>query len=155
MEIVYILLVVILIGLSIVVGHIWRQKKALTILQADSQKMTEKALKKCLPVVLDQPLVLSSPQPIADIWGKGVLAFEYQVLLQRPVEFEVESFRQALTKQLELFAKNEALTSAYSEHVFVISDLWIKETTLHLDLSYVVNQVTASYVRDVRQLDGK
>lgn len=151
----YILLGVILIGAGLVFGHIWRQKKALTILQADSQKMTEKALKKCLPLVLKQPLELSSPRPIADIWGKGVLAFEYQGRLKQTENLDLTAFQQALTTQLELFAKKEHLTSEYSEQVFVISDLWLKEKTLHLDLSYVVNRATASYVRDVSQLDEK
>lgn len=155
MEIVYILIGAILIGGTLTFGHIWRQKKALMNLQADSQKLTEKAIKKCLPLVLKQPLELSSPRPIADIWGKGVLAFEYQGYLQRPDNLDLNAFRQALTVQLKLFAKEEHLTSEYSEQVFVISDLWLKENTLHIDLAYVINRATASYIRDVSQLDGK
>ena len=37
--------------------------------------------------------------------------------------------------------------------IFVVSDIWLQEDILHIDISHLVNQATVSYLKDMRTLE--
>ena len=39
------------------------------------------------------------------------------------------------------------------ENPFVVSDIWVKDDILHIDVSYLVNKATVEYVNDMNTLE--
>ena len=82
-------------------------------------------------------------QIIADVWGKGVLVFEYIIDLNHLTPQQKEGLtKEAVVKQL--------IDSAVE---YQITDWWIYEQNLHIEVARLSNEATKEYVKDIKKVD--
>lgn len=120
------------------------------MLRNRAQKTTDEAVNTVLTKVLHWDQRLSS-QLVADVWGKGVLAFEYHFDYRSLKKVELD--RVVFEKQLATYAERQQLKPVDSTMpVFVVTDWWTYEGILHIDVAYLLNEVTAEYVADLKKI---
>ncbi|KRN88933.1 hypothetical protein [Ligilactobacillus ceti] len=136
-----------------------RRNKALLVMQTASQKVVNQALKASLVKVITTEFKGSyypnaiETELISDVWGKGVMAFEYELPLQVTTINDLKAIKLELTNHLNDYAQQQQLQGYQGHDIFVVSDIWILKGILHLDISYVVNQATLSYLNDINKLE--
>ncbi|MCI1986811.1 MAG: hypothetical protein LKJ69_09000 [Lactobacillus sp.] len=138
-------------GMIVVVGLIvlvwWRlsrRKRAMKVLMRRNQHLCDQEVAQVLhDLNWAYPDPLRS-QPVADIWGHGIMAFAYA--LPTP--------KQGMTKTdfaAALKAK-PPVQSGQPTPQLVITDWWTREATTHIDIAYVTNAATREYVQDIRRV---
>lgn len=141
--------VIIVIGLYVAIHRVLINR-ATIMLRNRAQEVTDQAVNSSLKQLLDWDRTLTS-QLVADVWGKGVLAFEYH--------FDSKEAGQGLNQQrlsqsLATYAEQQKLTAIRSgKPVFVVTDWWQYEGVLHIDVAYLLNESTVEYVSDLKRLD--
>ena len=132
-----------------------RRVKALKVLQSASLKQVNQALSTCLSQVQTENFdgkkyhIDNNAELLADVWGKGVMAFEYSLPgVQLSVQ-DLPAIRQALGALLTQYAHDQRIVGYQEEPLFVVSDIWVLADVLHLDISYVVNRATSEYLHDI------
>lgn len=119
-----------------------RRNKALAIMQNASLEITNQAFKETIALICipgfdgKNAKETHKAEMISDVWGKGVMAFEYS--LDAPK-----------VKTNELDAIRNKLKGLNGLPCFVVSDIWTFAGVLHIDISHVVNQATVDYLHDV------
>lgn len=148
-----VLFAVIVVILIYVIIHRLLVNHATLMLKNQAHSVTDKAVNDCLSELSGQSFSLSS-EIVADVWGKGVLAFEYHF---NPADFNLDKTkisRDELEKQLTVYAKkNEIQSFKESQIVFKVTDWWTYENVLHIDVAYVLNEATREYTADLKRLD--
>ena len=146
-------------GLSLIIGiviafllvvvvyqliHLALVKRATLVVQRQAQRETNQQV---LPILqgLIGDAAPSDSQLVADVWGKGVLAFEYVVDLTALDAGQ----RAALTKAAVL----DGLVDAGQAPAYRLTDWWTYEQTLHLEVAQLSNEATIEYVHDLKKLD--
>ncbi|WP_243674192.1 hypothetical protein [Lentilactobacillus kisonensis] len=93
-------------------------------------------------------------EQIAEIWGRGVMAFEYHLPINK-VTSTIPEFKEALSKALVTYG-NEHHMHVHVEKtdrpVFMVTDMWQLDDRLHFDVAYLVNLTTVEYVDDLKRL---
>ena len=113
-------------------------KRATIIMQNQAQAATDQAHLR--PANLPTGSVM-----VADVWGKGVMAFEYVVdMPQLNVEEQEWLTKENLTTALDQVGAPTPL---------VITDWWEYEHQLHVDVANLMNEATKEYVADLEKLD--
>lgn len=136
-------LLVVLLLIVVLWWRLRRRKHAMRVLMLHHQRECDQAVQAAL-VTLDWPndqLVRS--EPVADVWGHGIMAFEY--VLPKTTLTQAD-FAQAMKAQIP------TATGAELSPTFVITDWWTRDEQLHMDIAYVVNAATREYVQDVRRV---
>ena len=151
MRLFWICVVAILIVLALYVAiHRILINRATLMLRNRAQQVTDEAVNQSLQQLLGWDKQLSS-QLVADVWGKGVLAFEYH--------FDYRQLGQRLdqdqlSQELAAYAKHKKLSAFQSDRpVFVVTDWWEYEGILHIDVAYLLNESTVEYVSDLKRLN--
>lgn len=156
-----VLLIILIIGILLIGLVIQRlcRNRALRLLQNASQKVTDQAVQTAISQLVQQQqlpaatLTKMRSQIIADVWGRGVLVFSYQLPLPTFTETQVKHLKPQLAQALVLAAQKQELTVfETAQTVFAISDIWLLKGQLHLDVAYLRNQATVNYVQDMRKL---
>ena len=148
-----VLLAVIAVIIIYVVVHRLLINHATLILKNQAQSVTNEAVNNCLGQLSGQTFSLSS-EIVADVWGKGVLAFEFHF---DPAKYHLtkdQLNRNILEQKLTEYAKKNKV-QAYKENstIFKVTDWWTYENILHIDVAYVLNEATREYIADLRRLD--
>ncbi len=127
--------------------------RATMMVRNNAQKVTDTALNDCLKESLHWNKSLDS-QIVADVWGKGVLAFEYHFDYKK-ADISLDDFtKQKLAGLLDEYAKQHHLqTAPKAKQAFVITDWWTYEGILHIDIAYLVNEATVEYIDDLKRLN--
>lgn len=157
------IIIIIVALILILIASLWfkikRRDKALIVLQTASQKVVTKALATALQLVQTNSFNGADPHclqvlMVDDIWGKGVLVFEYEISNCHLQTAELPEIKSQLQKALLHYSEHHQLV-AYSEQypLFVVSDAWVLNENLHLDISYVINQPTVGYLHDIEKLE--
>ncbi|WP_125703169.1 hypothetical protein [Lacticaseibacillus daqingensis] len=144
------LIAVLAIGLVVAGVFWWRlvaSRRALRLYLRQAQQTTDQTVRRALA---DLEWVSAGPlvsEPVADVWGHGILAFEYVIPL--PATPNVTALNAALvTAAVEADIHGlDAQTPA-----FLVSDFWQREAQLHFDVAFVANAATAEYVMDVERV---
>lgn len=131
----------------------YRRKKAMLIFQSKNKELTDKAVKKSLAQLGFKLEKNIDPKTISDVWGRGVMAFEYQVETTPKTNFTTTDFKKELETKLATYAKKHQLESYEGNKIFEVSDIWIKDDLIHFDISYLVNKATVEYVKDMHTLE--
>ncbi len=148
MEFLYLIIGVVIIGTLALIFQRYRRKKALKLIQLDSQKLTDAAMEESLTNLKLLNESLADSVLISDVWGKGVMAFEYQLEVKNLTKADLNGLKNRLEQQLAVQAKGYQQNRA-----FVVSDIWVKDDILHIDVSYLVNKATVEYVNDMNTLE--
>lgn len=153
MEFLYLIIGVVIIGTLAFIFQRYRRKKALKLIQLDSQKLTDSVMEASLKnlKLLNESLAASAL--ISDVWGKGVMAFEYQLEVKDLINADLNGLKKQLEQQLAVQAKAQGIRGYQQNSAFVVSDIWLKDDILHIDVSYLVNKATVEYVNDMNTLE--
>lgn len=156
----------IIIGLAVLVAiviyilvHHEITKHATLIVRSAAQKSTDAAMQACLPVLAKQQLVqnnelnFSQSQTVADVWGRGVMAFEYALAVQHVSPDELQWLAHVLDDELQRYGEAKQIERVQSaSKAFVVTDIWLFENKLHFDIAYLMNDATYEYVKDLKKI---
>lgn len=143
------LIAVILVAGLYAIVHRMLIKRATIMLRNSAQQTTDTAVNQSLQGILGWNKKVGS-QLVADVWGKGVLAFEYHF----PQEDVGPLTRDQLNKALNDYAQEHQLATAEgSKATFVVTDWWQYEKVQHIDVAYLLNEATKEYVADLKRID--
>lgn len=146
------LVAVVLVVILYVAVHRILINRATIMLRNRAQKTTDEAVNTALTKLLQWDRQLFS-QLVADVWGKGVLAFEYHFDYRSLQKAGQELNQDAVKEQLATYAKEQQLKPVDStKPVFVVTDWWTYEGVLHIDVAYLLNEATVEYVADLKKL---
>ncbi|MBA2914077.1 hypothetical protein [Limosilactobacillus frumenti] len=158
MSLVWIIVIaVVIVAVLYVVVHRLLINRATIMLRRQAQQTTDQAVNAVISDLLGNSLNLSS-EIVADVWGKGVLAFEYSIDCQKArldLSMNQKFNRKQIEDQLNQYAQQEDIrTLPNAKRTFVVSDWWTYEGRLHIDVAYILNEATNEYVADLKRLDG-
>ena len=153
MEFLYLIIGVVIIGTLAFIFPRYRRKKALKLIQLDSQKLTDSVMEASLKKLKLLNESLAASALISDVWGKGVMAFEYQLEVKDLTNADLNGLKKQLEQQLAVQAKAQGIRGYQQNSAFVVSDIWLKDDILHIDVSYLVNKATVEYVNDMNTLE--
>lgn len=140
-----------LIAVILVAGlYVWVHRilinRATIMLRRRAQQVTDQAVNHCLQADLGCDRTLQS-ELVADVWGKGVLAFEYHF----PAADLAGLTKERLEQTLNDYAGSHQLPVAGNS--FVVTDWWQYEQVQHIDVAYLLNEATKEYVADLKKID--
>lgn len=124
----------------------------------DSQTLVNEAMRIVLPS-LSEKLKLADNGAVksalvSDAWGRGILAFEFTMPVTAQVSKEIIYYE--LSTILKSYATGHEI-ERLSDNVpaFVVSDIWYDEmaSTLHVDVSHVLNDATYGYLADLKKIN--
>ncbi|MFD0897949.1 hypothetical protein [Loigolactobacillus binensis] len=156
--IILVILGLVVIGAVLLLAQRLRRNRALRLLQLTSQKATDAAAAAAVHQLNQQHLLpaLTAPlvsQVAADVWGHGVLVFEYQIAAGDLSTVQLRLLTHQLEQALAKAAQQQQLTAFKANiPVFAVSDIWLLTGQLHFDIAYLRNQATLDYVADMRKL---
>ncbi len=84
---------------------------------------------------------------LSNIWGRNIYAFEYVIS-----KCQTDELNDELINQIKE-AINEANQSKSFNHEVVLTDSFVRDNQVHVDLAYLLNAATYEYVLDMRQLN--
>ncbi len=84
---------------------------------------------------------------LSNIWGRNIYAFEYVIS-----KCQTDELNDELINQIKE-AINEANQSKRFNHEVVLTDSFVRDNQVHVDLAYLLNAATYEYVLDMRQLN--
>lgn len=143
------LLIVAIIYLAI---HRVLINRATLIVRRQAENLTNEAVNAVLAEIFHRPLNLQS-QTVADVWGRGVMAFEYvldqSMLEQAAGQLTVQSLNQALA---DYATDHQVARVKGAKETFRVTDWWTYERRLHIDIAYLMNEATREYVDDLKKV---
>lgn len=147
------LLAIIIVAVLYTVIHRLLINRATMMVRNQAQEVTDKAVNTAIKTLLHWDKELSS-QIVADVWGKGVLAFEYH-FDYRQLDIDLSKFtREKLTAELDNYGQvQEVKTAKNASKPFLITDWWTYEGILHIDVAYLMNEATVEYIADLKRLN--
>lgn len=147
-----VLVAVIVVIIIYMIVHRLLVNHATLMLKNNAQSITDRAVNDCLTQLSNQSFNLSS-EIVADVWGKGVLAFEYHF---NPAKLKIANDRITaanLEEALNNYAeKNQVQSISKDLPTFKVTDWWTYEEVLHIDVAYVLNEATREYIADLHKL---
>lgn len=160
------MLLVMIVCLAIIIAIVVYQlihreiaKHATLIVRNDAQATTDRAMKEAVLALGRAHLVPNSvahfdhSQTVADVWGKGVMAFEYVLVGEQLTQVDLAQLRATLNQSLAEYAETHQIERvAEARDTFLVTDAWVYEQRLHLDVAYVVNEATYQYIYDLKKL---
>lgn len=149
-----IIAVLLIIGLIYYTIHRLLVNRATIMLRNRARDTTDTAVRSCLRQLLgDDQLEVKTSEQVADVWGKGVMAFEYTLPMDQLGDWKDKLDVTKLDQSLNDYASNNGIVAvAGAEHAFVVSDWWTYEHLLHIDVAYVMNEATREYVTDLKKV---
>ena len=124
-------------------------KRATLIVQRRAQSITDQIVFDVLNDKLNIHDCDQQSTLVSDIWGKGVLSFEYNIGTVDSVsvtrdELERQLNQLAIEKNVDFFQK--------APQAFKITDWWQGKKKFHMDVTYLMNEASYEYVQDLHKL---
>lgn len=92
--------------------------------------------------------------PVADVWGRGVMAFEYVLETPGMTAADLPEVRRLFNNHLQTYALQHQLTAFQAAGPALrVTDAWLRDGQLHVDVCYLTNEATLEYLEDLRRLD--
>lgn len=144
------LIAIVVVTILYVMVHRILINRATIMLRKRAQQTTDEAVNSSLQRLLGWNKKMDS-QLVANVWGKGVLAFEYHF----PQEDLGNLTREELDQALDRYAHDHQLSVENGNTTFVVTDWWHYEHVQHIDVAYLLNESTQEYVADLKRLDHR
>lgn len=124
-------------------------KRATLIVQRRAKSITDQIVFDVLNDKLNIHDCDQQSTLVSDIWGKGVLSFEYNIgtVDSVPVtrdELERQLNQLAIERNVDFFQK--------APQAFKITDWWQGKKKFHMDVTYLMNEASYEYVQDLHKL---
>ncbi|GKT02881.1 hypothetical protein [Furfurilactobacillus entadae] len=152
------------VGVAYLVYHYIHQlivRRATTIVRDDAQATTEAAVSQALQQLAREATLSEGQdhytvaQTVADVWGRGVMAFEFTIVGDGLTPAQLPMLRRQLNNALGEYAgKHEVARYSADSPTFVVTDLWLFEDQWHVDVAYLMNEATVEYIRDLKRLNA-
>ncbi|MGM9892477.1 hypothetical protein [Limosilactobacillus sp.] len=142
------LIAIVLVAILYVIVHRILINRATIMLRRRAQQVTDAAVNDSLQRLLGWDKQVDS-QLVADVWGKGVLAFEYHF----PQDELGNLTKDRLDRALNEYAQAHHLAIEGNLTTFVVTDWWQYEQVHHIDVAYLLNESTQEYVADLKRID--
>ncbi|GEK28451.1 hypothetical protein, partial [Furfurilactobacillus siliginis] len=156
--------IVIGIALALIIYRVVQRmivRHASTIVTSDAQSTTAEAMTAALEqMVTEHTLVdaqrhYSDVQTVADVWGRGVMAFEFTIASGMLAADELPTLRRPLNNALGEYAGAHHVKRISTAHpTFIVTDLWLFEGNIHIDVAYLMNESTVEYIQDLKKLSA-
>lgn len=153
--------VVIAVGLYLLIHHLIVRRNTQKA-QSTALEQTNVAVKAALQRLADEhfiasPATVLDANIIPDGWGRGVMAFEYLLLIDQVTADQLPILRQRLNHILAEFCQDHQIPSVVEpgESAFLVTDVWRHTKRIHLGVAYLVNEATIEYIQDLHRLDFK
>ncbi len=154
-------IVILLLIIALIAGYLvrrWKRKRALLVVQSASKKAVNQAMVSVAEMLVAKKIVESNepnavPKLVSDIWGRGVLAFEFSFGHTDLKKDQLESLRIRINELIEAYARKEHIASKYEYPVFYVTDIWLYHDALHVDVANVINEPTREYIEDLRKVE--
>ena len=149
-----ILIAVVIVFLIYEAIHRFLVKRATLIVQKRAQTITN----RIVLAVLNDQLQISNcdrqSQLVSDIWGKGVLSFEYNITITEENQRNLEQLsRSNLEAQINQQAQRQGIDYFdKAQGPFKITDWWQGKKRFHMDVTYLMNEASYEYVHDLKKL---
>ncbi|WP_047999995.1 hypothetical protein [Lactiplantibacillus herbarum] len=92
--------------------------------------------------------------PVANVWGRGVMAFEYVLAVPGMTAIDLPEVRRLFNNQLQRYADQQQIAAFQSAGPALrVTDAWLRDGQLHVDIAYLMNEATLEYLKDLRRLD--
>ncbi|KRM75768.1 hypothetical protein [Secundilactobacillus collinoides] len=128
--------------------------------QEEALNQTNVAVKASLQRLVDDRFITKPAEFVTstinpDGWGRGVMAFEYVIILDHVTDAQLPILRQRLNHILAEFTQDYHIASAEGDQqsAFLITDIWRHETRIHMSIAYLVNEATVEYLQDLHRLE--
>ncbi|MCM0598992.1 hypothetical protein [Periweissella fabalis] len=156
----FILIIAVLILVLIIISVIRRHAAKTTTNQLimASQLPTNQAMRYAqdnLPEVFRQKQPISSTL-VANVWGHGVMTFEFifddlRITNQVITMIELENILN------DYACKNDLNGYRGLKKPFKVTDFWqaLDDHKWHIDITYIINQVTLEYTHDIEKLNTR
>lgn len=157
------LIVFVLVLLLVGVRRMIRQK-ALTLITKRSQEITNQAVTAVIGQVKTADFDGAKIATTVDstlphrVWGKGITVFEFSFVAQtlaQDATQQIEALQHQLTDLLNDYAQAHNYERFQQSPVFVVSDAWVLQGQLYLDVTNVTNLPTLKYLHDLNQLNDE
>lgn len=125
--------------------------------QANAQRVTDQVVLAALDAHLASDHYDHQSTIVAEVWGNGVQAFEYQIYFDQCEENELRWLsHQKVSDAIEVAASQQHITGLSENSApFVVTDWWVYQQKLHFDVAYLSNEATREYVEDLNKLNQK
>ena len=104
-----IIMVILVAGVTILVWKNQKKKKALLLVQKESQKITDEAFTAAIQQIslirFEKPIKLHS-EFVSNIWGSKVTAFEYSIEIPQIETQDLIKIKNELTEKLQAYAND-------------------------------------------------
>lgn len=158
------LIVEIIIGIIIawaiyVLIHRMVVQRATRIVRHSAQAETDVAVKAAVQRLVNQDVLtedegtLPASVTVADVWGRGVMAFEYTLQVGMGAERRLPQLEAAMNAALASYSADHQVQACVAGSAFVVSDIWVYDDQLHLDVAYLMNESTVEYLKDLKKLN--
>lgn len=149
------LLFLITLFIIYIVVHRIFLNRATIIMHRQNEQILDAAMKNSLAEILPG-MAMSKSKLVADVWGKGVMAFEYSLDTSKPDYHDDRFNRDVLNQALSDYADQHDLKSSDpSLPPLIVTDWWKYQGIIHVDVAYLSNEATAEYVKDLKTLDDQ
>lgn len=152
-------LIIILLSIAIVIViyqliHRSMIRRATLIVQRNGHAITDKTVFKVLRQLLKSKDFANKSDLVTDVWGKGVLSFQYEIYLDKlNGEDSKRITRQLVQDKLNESARQQDVKYfKRAKQAFLITDWWQREDILHFDVTYLSNEASYEYVHDLKKL---
>lgn len=126
-------------------------KRATLIIQRRAQTITDQAIHEVFQEYQGIELPKTSSKLVAEVWGHGVLSFEYDLSITNNKINELS--REELQSKLDQYAKLHHIDHIeQASRGFLITDWWQGKTKFHIDVTYLMNEASLEYVHDLKKL---
>ncbi|WP_407885938.1 hypothetical protein [Levilactobacillus sp. N40-8-2] len=157
------LIVEIIIGIIIAIViyemiHRTIVQRATRIVRRSAQDETDVAVKAALQRLVNEDVLtepeckIEAAETVADVWGRGVMSFEYSFPAGLDTERRLPELEASFNQALAGFCADHEVKSVVSGSAFVVSDIWVYTGELHLDVAYLMNESTVEYMKDLKKL---
>lgn len=151
-----ILIVIVLVGSYAIRRR--KRKRDLLVVQSASRHDVTLAMAKVSDALKKQKVILTgqtdtTPKLVSDIWGRGVLAFEFSFGKTDLQKNELESLRHWINEVVKKYAKDNNIQSRFEYPVFCVTDIWLYHEELHVDVANVINEPTREYIEDLHKVE--
>ncbi|TGD17855.1 hypothetical protein [Levilactobacillus suantsaiihabitans] len=158
------LIVEIVIGIIIalviyIMIHRMIVQRATRMVRRNAQDETDVAVKAALQrlvnddVLTEEECHITSAVTVADVWGRGVMAFEYAMPIGMDAKRRLPQLETAFNEALASFSADHDIKAVVAGPAFVVSDIWLYEGQLHVDVAYLMNESTVEYLKDLKKLN--
>lgn len=151
-----ILIILIIVLLLAVYVKKKRVAKAATIVRNSSETIVDNAIKYIATNLRSNGINFTGTvgNSVADVWGQSVIGFNYKADLNRKLENQdifIKELESKINGLLQEFSIKHQLEDQNGP-LLRVSDIWIHDQVLELDIVYLINQQTKDYLKDLSKL---